>query len=85
MQQRTKRADDQGRRLVEPQVGHVAEVEHQFDARLVGTASGPSSMAGEVSTPITGRPVANAMGTATRPLPIASSTIGPSASRASPT
>jgi hypothetical protein len=42
-------------------------------------------MAGDVSTPITGRPVATAIGTATRPLPMASSTIGPSASPASST
>ena len=40
------------------------------------------TQAGEESIPITGRPVAWATGMATRPLPIASSTIGPSASRA---
>ena len=43
-----------------------------------------ASMDGEESIPITGRPVASATGIATRPLPIASSTSGPSASRARP-
>jgi hypothetical protein len=42
-------------------------------------------MAGEESMPITGRPVARATGMATLPFPTASSTSGPSASRASPT
>jgi len=44
-----------------------------------------TSMAGEVSIPSTGRPVASATGIATRPLPTASSTNGPSVSRASST
>ena len=44
-----------------------------------------ASIAGELSIPSTGRPVAFATGIATRPLPIASSTSGPSASRASAT
>ena len=45
-----------------------------------------ASMAGVTSMPITRRPVSSATGTATRPLPTASSTIGPSgASRASST
>ena len=44
-----------------------------------------ASIAGEESMPMTRRPVAWATGIATRPFPIASSTSGPSASRASPT
>ena len=44
-----------------------------------------SSIAGDESMPITGCPVACATGIATRPFPIASSTSGPSASRASST
>ena len=44
-----------------------------------------SSIAGEVSIPITVLPVACATGIATRPLPTASSASGPSAWRASST
>ena len=44
-----------------------------------------SSIAGDVSIPITGRPIAWATGIATRPFPTASSTTGPSAWRASST
>ncbi len=44
-----------------------------------------SSIAGEESMPMTGRPIASAIGMATRPFPTANSTSGPSASRASPT
>ena len=44
-----------------------------------------SSIAGDVSMPMTVRPVAFATGIATRPFPIASSTSGPSACTARPT
>ena len=44
-----------------------------------------SSIAGEESIPTTRLPVACATGIATRPFPTASSTSGPSASRASST
>ena len=44
-----------------------------------------ASIAGDESMPITRWPVACATGIATRPLPIASSTSGPFASRASST
>jgi hypothetical protein len=40
MEEGPKRADDQRRWFVEREVGHVAEVEHQFNTGLVGRAAG---------------------------------------------
>ena len=71
------------RRLLQLELAHVALAQLERQARARSRAI--ASIAGEQSIPITGLPVSRAIAIATRPLPTASSTIGPSASRASQT
>jgi len=53
--------------------------------QLLGEESFDVTLPGDESIPSSGRPIARATGIATRPFPTASSTTGPSASRASST
>ena len=87
MEQRAERAVDEGGRLVELELAHVALAELEVDAGLGRALAGAgASIAGEESIPMHAAcPVSRATGIATRPLPTASSTSGPSASRASST
>jgi hypothetical protein len=86
MEHRAEGADDEIGRLLEREFAHVADTQLQVDARADRTrARATSSIAVETSIPITRRPVRSAIGIATRPVPTASSTTGPSASSASET
>ena len=84
MEERAVWAVDERRGLFELEVAHVALAELNVDAASA-TAARPTSIAGDESIPRTRLPVSRATGIATRPFPTASSTIGPSASRASST
>ena len=86
VEERAERAVDERRGLLQLELPHVALAELDVDARPRRPARGPSSsIAGDESIPRTRFPVSRATGIATRPLPTPSSTIGPSASRASST
>ena len=86
VEQRADRARDQRGRLVELEVAQVAEPEVELDPcrRPRSRGPAPASPARGRSRSPDGRSRA-ATGTATRPVPTASSTTGPSASRASST
>ena len=85
MQEGAKRAVDECCRLVERRTRSCRPRAGRGRRRPAPLASRWSSISGDASIPITRRPVSLATGTATRPVPTASSTIGPSASFASPT
>ena len=84
--QRADGAVDEPGRLVQLEVAHVALAQLELDTGLRRRAPRAcASIAGDESIPRTCRPVSRATGIATRPLPTASSTSGPSLSRASST
>ena len=83
--QRAEGAVHEPGRLVQLEVAHVALAELQLDPRRSCALARLLEHRGRESIPSTGRSVSRATGIATRPLPTASSTSGPSVSRASST